>query len=111
MTSPAHIIQDPTAWTGDEVRNDPSWQFAMDDAQRADLHAALASVKRTGLALAQVRREDFPIGDGLRTLAADIVKQLKSGRGMALVRGFPVDGLDDEDARLMYWGWSQYLGT
>jgi hypothetical protein len=111
MTTPGQTIHDATAWTGDDVRNDASWQFTMDDAQRADLRAALASVKKTGLSLPQVRREDFPIGPGLRALADGVVNQLKDGRGMALVRGFPVDNLDDEDVRLMYWGWSQYMGT
>ncbi len=36
---------------------------------------------------------------------------MKDGRGIALVRGFPIGDHTDEEVRMMYWGMSQHMGT
>jgi len=102
-------IGGPAAWRGAELAARTEWIEALAPEQIAELDAARAAVRARGLALADVRREDFP----LPTLAARIAawrRELALGRGFLLVRGFPVERWGDEDAGLVFWGLGLHLG-
>lgn len=105
------LVEDPAAWYGKEIVDEQSWQFAMDDQQRAELRDALAKVQAQSLTLPEITRDSFKVGEGVISLCGDIVDQMKSGRGIALVRGFPIEDYSDEEVRMMYWGMSQHMGT
>jgi hypothetical protein len=84
-------VTDASAWHAAEFEADRSWEYYLDDGHIAELTQALAAVKDRGLALAQIGPDDFPLptlSARLRSLGDD----LATGRGFALVRGFPVDG-------------------
>jgi hypothetical protein len=100
----------PAAWRGSEMAARSDWvvRIAADDV--AELERACAAVQARGLALGEVRREDFPLaalGGRIRGWA----EELLHGRGFLLVRGLPVARWGDETSALAYWGIGQHLGT
>ncbi|MGD9753183.1 MAG: TauD/TfdA family dioxygenase [Acidimicrobiia bacterium] len=109
MTEPVPV-RDRSAWTAADVEADRSWCFELDDAGRAELEAALASVRARGLALAQVTAADFPL-PSLAGTVAGIGAELRDGRGFAVLRGFPVQDRPLADVELLYWGLCSHLGT
>ncbi len=103
-------VTDRSAWTGDDVRADRSWELHLDDAGRAELDAALRSIDARGLTVADLTPADVPLPT-LAPLAAHLSDELRHGRGFALLRGFPVDGYTLEQIEKMYAGLCCHLGT
>ncbi|MBM3646538.1 MAG: TauD/TfdA family dioxygenase [Alphaproteobacteria bacterium] len=100
----------PAVWRGEEIRHSTRWIRDFPTAAITDLDAALAHVKRRGLAWSQVTRADFPIGR-LGELLAEIADELENGCGIMKLRGFPVDRYDEDDLRRIYFGLGCHLGT
>ena len=110
MTPQMEPIRDASAWTGDDLQHDQSWKFSLTPQQKADLDKALQQVKDRGLQFAEIVREDFPL-PALRETLQDILDELRSGRGFAILRGFPTDEYEFDDLEKLYWGLCTYLGT
>jgi hypothetical protein len=108
----AHLapIGGPAAWIGSELAQAPErWTRPLSPAEIQELDAARRSVRARGLALAGVRREDFPLPT-LATAAADWAREVLCGRGFLLLKGLPVERWGDEDSALVFWGLGQHLG-
>jgi hypothetical protein len=99
----------PSAWTADELKRDPSWIYELSLAEIAELEAALLAARRSGKPTLAVRRSDFPL-PRLADRFAAMWRQLEGGRGVALLRGVPVQRYELADIELMYWGIGTWLG-
>ena len=86
------------------------WTFALNDAARRDLAAALAKARDPDKTLFDYRREDFDLGAAAPALTAAF-QEVKRGRGVALVRGLPRDGIDEAGFRLLTWGIGLHAGV
>jgi hypothetical protein len=103
-------VEAPSAWRGSELARRPeSWSVALAPEQIEELDAARRAVRARGLALAEIRRADFPL-PALAPVIAGWARELRDGRGFVLLRGLPVERWGDEDAALVYWGLGQHLG-
>lgn len=102
-------ITDPAAWTRAEIEADPTWRIPLEPAHVAALDRALAAVKARGLPFPAITRDDFPLPewDGLLARVREI---LAHGRGVALLRGLPVERYTEADAHLLFWGIGTHLG-
>jgi hypothetical protein len=100
----------PAAWRGAELAQHPeNWTRAFTAGEVDELENACRAVRARGLALGEIRREDFP----LPTLAGVVrgwARELLDGRGFLLLRGLPVARWGDELSALAYWGLGQHLG-
>lgn len=97
-------------WRTADVSADRSWYVELDDEQRDAIVAATRTAAGGGATVATVDRTSFP----LPALAGDIarwVHELAAGRGFLLLRGFPVDRLDDAEIELAYAGLGAHFGT
>ena len=52
-------LHEASVWTGDQLQDDHSWEYPLDDSDRAELAAALDGVKETRLE--QITAENFPL--------------------------------------------------
>lgn len=104
-------VTDASAWRGEDLERDRSWDVSLETAHVDELKSGLAAVRERGLDISSMQKSDFPVGPALADLAARIVADCRDGRGFVVIRGFPVKGEDTDDVRLMYWGLSQQLGT
>src|SRR6185295_17004351 len=101
----------PAAWNAAELERDRKrWVFALDDKTRRDLLAALKKARDPGKTLLDYRREDFDLGSGWPVIAAAF-KEAQHGRGVALIKGLPRDGLDEKDFELLTWAIGLHAGV
>lgn len=102
-------VKDFSAWIAKDLMQDRLWEHNLLDSQLTDLDKALQSVKKLELQLEEITKNNFP----LPTLGATFIKiqnELKTGRGFALIHGFPVDKYNLKDLRILYWGFCTHLG-
>ena len=109
MTPWMKPIEDASVWSGKDLERDQSWRFSLTPQQVAELDDGLRQVKNRGLSFAEILRVDFPLPTLTETLQG-VLHQLRSGRGFAVLSGFPTEyEIDDLDR--LYWGLCTHLGT
>ena len=106
----AATTDNPAAWTATELDADHGWIFALDDRARCDLVAALTHALDRDKSLFDYRREDFDLGSAGPVIHAAFA-EARHGRGVALLRGLPREGLDEKDFEIMTWGIGLHQGV
>jgi len=97
------------AWVGSDLAATTDWIRPVSATAVAECEAALAGLRRRGLASPDFGREDFLLPTFSRDVDA-VLEELENGRGLVLLRGFPVDRWAAEDLRDIYWGLGSHLG-
>jgi TfdA family taurine catabolism dioxygenase TauD len=103
-------ITGPCVWTGDELAAASDWRFALTPPMLAEIDAAVAGLKRRGLAWDRMECSDFPVPETARLLAR-VSTMLEDGRGLAKLTGLPVERYDDADLQRIWYGLGLHLGT
>ncbi len=104
------IDDTPANWTAAELDANRRWIFQLDERARCDLVAALTRALDPGKSLFDYRREDFDLGSAEPLLRAAFA-EMQRGRGVALVRGLPREGLDEKDFEILTWGIGLHFGV
>jgi hypothetical protein len=104
-----HELEAAAEWRAADVADPAAWTLHLDDADHAELEAALAHAKAKSTDPLELGREDFPL-DGLAPKLQSIVDVLLNGRGFARIATLDVDRYGDEDLTLLYWGIGLHLG-
>jgi len=100
-------VHDRMAWTGTDFVSDDELVYQLSAATVAALEEVLARVgdmPRDEITRAHVGHPDV---DGP---AHDVYEELIRGRGLAVVRGFPVAEHDVEEMEIIYWAWLSHFG-
>jgi hypothetical protein len=109
MTAPIRaIIDDPAAWIGPRIQNDPSWIHRFDAAALAEIDAALAHAQRSGVTI-PFGKVAFPLPN-LSTALDPILHEIEHGRGFMLLRGIARSRYTDAECETIYWGLGVHLG-
>ncbi|MDJ0610455.1 MAG: TauD/TfdA family dioxygenase [Kiloniellales bacterium] len=96
------------AWTAREI--DPAACIhALDRTCRAELTAVVRAMRANPLPLLLRAPADFELA-ALRAFMADVKARLDGRPGVAVVDALPLDELDLEDAKALFWILGQYLG-
>ncbi len=106
-------VSDPALWKGADLETDRRWLFELGNSDvKALVHMARAirpRLNQDANALLALGAEDFDLGAFKRTVS-QVYDMLKSGLGIALIRGLPMDQLDPLEAAIIYWGIGKHLG-
>jgi hypothetical protein len=94
------IIEDRSAWTPGDLAEDKSWDMELARSEVDDLIAGAAATKQAGLTLGEINQSNFPLTRSSLVLDA-IAGELRTGKGFALLHGFPVEGHELEDVERM----------
>jgi hypothetical protein len=101
----------PACWNAAELEADRAhWTFALDEHARRDLAVALKKARDPAKTLFDYRREDFELGSALPVITAAF-EEVKRGRGVALIKGMPREGLSEKDFELLSWGIGLHMGV
>ena len=104
------VMEGPFVWRGEELARSTDWIRRLSADDVSELERALDVARGRAGAWADVTRDDFPLPRLGRTLA-EVGDAVERGRGVALLRGFPVGRHDEEALRWLYWGLGTHLGT
>ncbi len=107
-------INDSAGWVGTDIHDSSDWKHILSDSEVSDL-LKMADVVQPALRsdpnnLLTLPREYFDTGVFSQRLEA-IYRDLKSGLGLALIRGLPVNDMSTLDIAIVYWGIGLHLGT
>jgi hypothetical protein len=104
-----HPVIDAAAWSAKELERTGVWVYHLSDADVAEIHSAVASIEADNLELKSVTQENFPL-PRLSAALADIKAELRDGRGLALIRGLPIEGRTRMQIAIAFWGLGHYMG-
>ncbi len=104
------IASSPAAWRAADLKTDPGWILALDDAARADLARAVKQARDPDRSLFDYTRDEFDLGAGWPVIAAAF-DEAHHGRGLALVRGLPREGMSEEEFELLNWAIGLHAGV
>jgi hypothetical protein len=111
MTIPALDTLEPLegrcAWQRESLGD--SYVFHLTDDHVAELDAALVEAERRTGDVLDITREAFPLPT-LGPELAGLTRELIDGRGVALIRGLPVERYGKDRASAIYWGVGAHLG-
>ena len=102
-------LNDPCAWQGREMTENPRWQRDLTPAEIEEIDHALRTVVGRDLAWREVTAEAFPL-PGMKGRFAEIAEELEEGSGMVKLRGLPVEGYSPEALRRIWFGIGCHLG-
>jgi hypothetical protein len=106
---PMEPVVDPAGWSADELRNVADWSYRISERDADELAAGIAAVRRRGVPVVEVARENFPLA-GFGNILADVRRELMDGRGIVMLQNFPVERFDREETAIAYIGLGAYLG-
>ena len=86
-------ISEASAWTTAELEADPNWRQQLTEREAREFVDAARAVQARGLEVGGFGREDFPLPSAAARIDA-LVDNVENGRGVSLLRGFPIQGLD-----------------
>jgi hypothetical protein len=112
MREPAQLMQpinDSAGWTAKELEGTDAWVYHLSDAEVVEIHSAVDAIEANDLELKFVTRENFRL-PRLSAALADIKAELRDGRGLALIRGLPIEGRTRKQIAITFWGLGHYMG-
>jgi len=102
-------IDAPSAWTRADLERDRSWLLELDTDDVRELEDGWRRFVASGLPLQGVSRQNFPLPALGRKLSR-VFEEVERGRGLALLRGVPVERHSVADVTAMYLAIGAYLG-
>ena len=100
---------DPAGWDPAALANVSDWAYRITEEDAAEIVNAVDTFRRTGAEIIEVGRDNFPL-PRLGAVLADVRRELIEGRGMVMIRNFPVDRLDRAGVATAYLGLGAYVG-
>jgi hypothetical protein len=107
---PLQPVIDPAGWSPHDFGAVATWSYRITDRDIGELAEAVASVRRHGIPIEGVGRDNFPL-DALAGVLADVKRELTDGRGMVMIQNFPIDRFDRQATAIAYLGLGSYLGN
>ena len=104
------LTDSPAAWSAAQLEAEKRWMFELDDNARRDIVAAIGKARDPDKELFDYRRQDFDLGAAWPVIAAAL-DETKRGRGVALIRGLPREGIDDKAFELLTWAIGLHAGV
>ncbi|MDA1071825.1 MAG: TauD/TfdA family dioxygenase, partial [Proteobacteria bacterium] len=102
-------IDHPGAWRADTIGSLDALSFDLEKRHLDALENALAIVQRQGKTLAEITNDDFAM-PAIANELAGLRDLLLHGRGLLLVRGWPVERLSVDELGMIYWGLGSHFG-
>jgi Taurine catabolism dioxygenase TauD, TfdA family len=106
---PMQPVVDPAGWEPEALAEVESWSYQITNRDADELAESTAAVRRKGVAMVDIERDDFPLR-AFGEVLLDVRRELLDGRGIVMMRGFPLDRFDREETAIAYIGLGSWLG-
>ena len=101
-------ISGPTVWRGKDIEDKGAISLELGGPELDALRSAVDASLKQSLESLTPTQFNAPVLDAFMGRVKD---QVLHGRGLAIIRGFPVDQHDEEAIARMFWGLGLHLGT
>lgn len=89
-------------WTANDLQSDRSWVFHLDETQRQALEREVRRLFEPGKPLLDYSAEDVDFGPAAAPIDRTFAEAL-DGRGVALLKGLPREGLTEDEFAFLTW--------
>ena len=96
-------------WRGVDLGGTDAIAIDLPEGDLADLETAAVQLAARGIDPVDAAPDDLPLG-ALEPLMTELRHEVLHGRGLALLRGFPVERRTVDELALMFWGIGLRLG-
>lgn len=106
---PMEPVIDPAAWSAADLEADQGWVHLLSETDIAELDALVEKLETDIESVLDIDPADIDLptlGPRLKSIADDII----NGRGLALVRGVPVDRYTRLQAGIAFWCIGSFIG-
>jgi hypothetical protein len=101
-------VTGPSVWRREDVEDPAGWTHELSEPMRAEITRAAAKLTEDGTVGSATREDvDLPL---VGPLIKRVVDQLEHGRGLALLKGVPIEGLTVPEAQAVAWALGAHLG-
>ena len=103
------IIDHPSAWKGSDFSGPDDVAFDLEDRHRDALWSVVRRARESGRSLSELTPAETAmpeIAGDLRALRHELI----DGRGLVLVRGWPVDEMTHDELGMAYWAFGTGFG-
>jgi Taurine catabolism dioxygenase TauD, TfdA family len=106
---PMAPVIDPAGWTAETLGSVDDFSYIITDRDIDELSAGVAAFRRHGVAIEEVGRDNFPL-QRFADILGDVRRELIDGRGIVMLRNFPIERFDRQEQAIAYLGLGSYLG-
>lgn len=102
-------VVDPAAWTASDLEADQSWIHPLSKTEITELDSVISDLEASGREIIDITRDDFSLptlGPRLEGIAHDVLE----GRGLAVVRGVPVERYTRRQSAIAFWCIGSHFG-
>jgi hypothetical protein len=103
-------MSSPSSWTVVDIEADLNWIYPLSASEGAALLAAVRHAGDIAKPILVWRRDDFDLHATIPRLAAAF-REVRDGRGMALVKNLPREGVTPAEFKLMTWAIGLHFGV
>jgi len=107
---PTHTDQRRAAWTPRDLEHDHEWIYELPPAATKHLGVMIKGMRVPDRDLLDYRQDEFDLGPS-KPIIASAMREAKHGRGMALLRGLPREGLEEGEFELLTWAIGLHFGV
>jgi hypothetical protein len=102
-------VVDPADWSPESLRDVANWSYRLTDRDADELAEGIAAARGAGVTMVDITRKTFPL-KSFGEVLTDVRRELMDGRGIVMMRNFPLDRFDREEAAIAYIGLGSWLG-
>ena len=103
------IIDHPSAWKGSDFAGPDDVSFDLEDRHRDALWSVIRRARESGHSLQELTEADAAMPEIAEDLRA-LRHELMEGRGLVLVRGWPLDEMSHDELGMAYWAFGTSFG-
>jgi len=107
---PLQPVVDPAGWLPRDLSDIDAWSYRLSESDQAEVLQAAAVQRREGTPVAETGPASFRLRGGFASVLADVREELRNGRGIVMLRGFPIERMDREAIAIAYLGVGSHLG-
>ena len=104
------IIKDASAWLGSNIQQSDRWICHLSSKEIGEINDALSNSITNKVSLKEMTPSDFPLPLFSKKLES-MLKEIETGHGLYLFRGFPATNYTKDDLRRIFWGIGLYCGV
>ena len=108
--TPVRPVTDPAGWHAGDLDNANGWVYRLTAADINEIDDAVRAIETAGIKIAEITETDFAF-PSLDARLREIGHEIVHGRGVALIKGVPVDRYTRRQAAAAYWGIGLRIGV